>query len=92
MRKVKEILRLRHACGLSERQIAESCNLSEGSFSNHLRRAEIAGLSWPLPEELNDTALEAKIFAAKAGAVRPKPDWEEIPKEKRRKRVKLLLL
>lgn len=37
MRKVKEILRLRHVCGLSERQIAQSCNLSKGSVSNYLR-------------------------------------------------------
>lgn len=92
MRKVKEILRLRHACGLSERQIAESCNLSKGSVSNYLRRAEAVNLSWPLPEELDDTALEAKLFAARARAARPEPDWEEVHKERQRKGVTLLLL
>lgn len=92
MRKVKEILRLRHACGLSERQIAESCNLSKGSVSNYLRRAEAANLSWPLPEAVDDTALEAKLFAAKARAARPEPDWEQVHKERQRKGVTLLLL
>ena len=92
MRKVKEILRLRHACGLSERQIAQSCNLSKGSVSNYLRRAEAAGLSWPLPETLDNTALEAKLFAAKGRSVRPEPDWEQVHKEKQRKGVTLLLL
>ena len=92
MRKVKEILRLRHACGLSERQIAQSCNLSKGSVSNYLRRAEAAGLPWPLPETLDDTALEAKLFTAKGRSVRPEPDWEQVHKEKQRKGVTLLLL
>src|SRR5437762_9166094 len=28
-----------------------------------LKRFQTAGLSWPLPEELTDAALEAKLFA-----------------------------
>ena len=65
MRKVREILRLRYACELSERQIAQSCNLSEGSVSNYLRRAEAAGLSWPLSGEWDDAVVEAKLFSSK---------------------------
>ena len=92
MRKVREILRLRYACELSERQIAQSCNLSKGSVSNYLRRAEAAGLSWPLNEEWNDAALEARLFAVKGAAARPEPDWEYVHKGKQRKGVTLLLL
>ena len=92
MRKVREILRLRYACELSERQIAQSCNLSKGSVSNYLRRAEAAGLSWPLPDEWDDAALEARLFAVKGEAARPEPDWEHVHKEKQRKGVTLLLL
>ena len=92
MRKVREILRLRYACELSERQIAQSCNLSEGSVSNYLRRAEAAGLSWPLSGEWDDAVVEAKLFSSKGEGTRPEPDWEYIHKEKGRKGVTLLLL
>ncbi len=92
LRKVREILRLRYACELSERQIAQSCALSKGSVSNYLRRAEAAGLSWPLSAEWDDAALEARLFAVKGEASRPEPDWEYVHKEKQRKGVTLLLL
>jgi DNA-directed RNA polymerase specialized sigma24 family protein len=63
MRKVKEILRLRYGLGLSVRQIAHSCSMSHGSVSNYLQRAQVAHLSWPLQDELDDIAIEA--FGAK---------------------------
>lgn len=52
-----------------------------------------AGLSWPLPEALDDAALEAKLFADYSAVTeRPEPDWEHVHKEKQRKGVTLLLL
>ena len=63
MRKLKELLRL-HALGLSQRQIARSCSIPHSSVANYLRRAESAGLAWPLPEDLSETILEAKLFPA----------------------------
>ena len=35
---------------------------AEGSIDNYLRRAEVAGLGWPLPDDLSDTALYDKLF------------------------------
>ena len=66
MRSVREILRLR-AEGLSDRAIARS------TVSDYAGRAAAAGLGWPLPEGLTDSALEALLFerggpAAGAGA------------------------
>jgi len=30
--------------------------------ADYLRRAEVAGLSWPLPEGLDEEALERRLF------------------------------
>ena len=45
MRKIKEVLRLRWANGLSKRKIANSCGISRPSVDEYLRRAERAGLA-----------------------------------------------
>jgi transposase len=61
-----------------------------------INRFQAAGLSWPLPEELSDAALEAKLFAhagGKQGYRRQiEPDWASIPRELKRKHVTLSLL
>ena len=62
MRRIREVLRLRHVQGLTERAIAHTLGVSNGVVHGYLRRARLAGLSWPLPEGLSDTALEALLF------------------------------
>jgi len=62
MRSVREILRLK-AEGLSDRAIARSTRLARSTVSDYAGRAVAAGLSWPLPEGLTDTALEALLKA-----------------------------
>ena len=56
MRKIKDVLRL-HAAGRSARQIGPSVGVSRSTVADYLRRAEVAGLSWPLPEGLDEEAL-----------------------------------
>jgi hypothetical protein len=53
MRKIRDILRLRLAAGLSIRQIKASTRVSIGSIQKLLSQAEQLGLSWPLPDELD---------------------------------------
>jgi hypothetical protein len=60
MRKIKEVLRLHLEAGLSERKISKIC--VKGTVRRFLKRAEAAGLSWPLPPSLDDAALEKKLF------------------------------
>jgi hypothetical protein len=48
MRRIREILRLKFELGLHNGQIARSCNLPHSTVANYLRRAEAAGLAWPL--------------------------------------------
>jgi hypothetical protein len=62
VRKVREILRLKFELGLDNRQIARSCSIPHSSVANYLRRAESAGLAWPLPPDLSDTTMETKLF------------------------------
>lgn len=65
MRKIKEILRLKLGGGLSARQIARSLKIARSTVAEYLRRAEEAGLAWPLPEDLDETAIERLLFPPK---------------------------
>src|SRR5205823_7603315 len=88
MRQVREVLRLKWACGLSDRKIAQSLRVSRPTVAEYVRRAQAAGLSWPLPDALDETALEGRLFATAAHtpmARRPPPDWAIIHKELKRK-------
>ena len=95
MRKIREVLRRHHGAGLSTRAIARSVKVSPATVGKYLRRAGERGLSWPLPESLDDAALERRLFATSAvpkGAPRPLPQWSEVHRELRRKGVTLTLL
>ena len=86
MRKIKEVLRLRYVCRLSEREIARSCNITRSTAGNYLRRAMVAGLSWPLAAELSEAELEGRLFPVldlPSTAARPLPDCEYIYKQLR---------
>ena len=83
MRKIKEILRLKFDLKLADRQIAGSYSIPPG-------------LSWPLPEGMDDTALEAQLFASacrKPAQGAALPDFAWIHEELRRhKPVTMVLL
>lgn len=94
MRKIKEALRLR-ASGLTTREVGDSIGVGRTSVSTYLKRAERAGLSWPLPKELTDAEIEALLFPApppEAATVYPRPDWAQVHRELRRPGVTLSLL
>ncbi|MEJ6890543.1 MULTISPECIES: sigma factor-like helix-turn-helix DNA-binding protein, partial [Bradyrhizobium] len=82
MRRIKEVLRLKHFQGLPERAIARSVGVSNGVVHSYLSRARSAGLSWPLPEGMTDEDLELLLFPAPRPASqspqRPVPDWSYI--------------
>ncbi|MCP1769068.1 transposase [Bradyrhizobium japonicum] len=96
MRRIKEVLRLKHFQGLPERAIARSVGVSNGVVHSYLSRARSAGLSWPLPEGMTDEDLELLLFPAPRPASqspqRPVPDWSYIDKELRRRNVTRRLL
>ena len=95
MRKIREVLRLKFDLDLTERQIAQSAQASRSTIAEYLRRFAEAGIAWPLPSDLADTALEARLFPPKPAlpdAQRPVPDWSLIHLEMRKKGVTLFLL
>src|SRR5467141_2245422 len=61
MRKIRDVLRL-SAAGLSKRQIAASLGIGPTAAGACLRRAREAGVGWPLPDDLDDAALERRLY------------------------------
>lgn len=59
MRKIREILRLKFEARLSHERIAAATGLSKGAVSNYVQRAVQKSLGWPLPQELDEAALDS---------------------------------
>ena len=95
MRKIKDILRLRHEAGLAYRGIANALNIGYGTVVDYLNRAQRAGLGWPVPEGLHERDLGRLLFPTQAvtGQRRfAEPDFPEVCQELKRKGVTKLLL
>lgn len=94
MRKIREILRLVWLLGFSLRRTAESLGLSPSTVSKTVSRAELAQLDWEKTQQLDDEALEIKVYGpkVKAGTQRPEPDPVWIHTQLKRKGVTLELL
>jgi transposase len=96
MRQVREVLRLKFVGGLPSREIARRIGVAPSTVRATLKRVQAAGLIWPLPEDMTDAALEAKLFGD-AGTKRghrqhSEPDWAAIHRELKRKHVTLSIL
>ena len=95
MRKIREALRLRFGQGLSQCQVAQSLQMSLGAVNGYLGRARHCGLTWPLPDDLDDAQLERLLFPPPPDVPveqRPMPDWAVVHRELRRPNVTLALL
>jgi transposase len=64
MRDAREIIRLKSS-SVSTHEIARRLGLARSTVRETLKRADGAGLSWPLPEGMNDEALEAALYASR---------------------------
>lgn len=91
MQDIRTLLRYYHEEQYSKREIARYLRVSAGTVRNYLRRAELSGLSWPLPSEFTDADLESLLFPD-SGSDRPQPDWSAIEKELSRKGMRLDLV
>ncbi|MHB1499599.1 MAG: IS21 family transposase, partial [Candidatus Dormibacteria bacterium] len=88
MRKIHEVLQLT-AQGMSHRQVSQSIGLARSTVADYVERAQLAGLTWPLPEGVDGAMLEAKLFPAPVvqdPSSRPVPDWREVHRELKRGR------
>jgi transposase-like protein len=62
MRQVGEVLRLKFAGGAPTLEIARRLGVAPSTVRATLRRFAAAGLTWPLPDDITDEVLEAKLF------------------------------
>ena len=90
MRQVRDVLRL-NAAGVPGNEIARRVGVAPSTVRLTLKRLAAAGLSWPLPVELTDAALETQLFTG-AGKKqghrrRAEPDWAAVHRELKRKHV-----
>ena len=95
MRKTKEILRLKFEGGLGNHKIGRALGVSASTVWDTVARFQAAGLTWPLPPELSEAALEARLYRRREDPqANPDriPEWAGVQAELRRKHVTLRLL
>lgn len=93
MRKIKETLRLRIGLGLSRTQTALSLKIGRTTVRDYEARFKAAALPWPLPETMDDTALEQLLFPIlPIHNPRPEIPLEYLVREMKRPNVTLALL
>ena len=95
MRKFKEVLRLKFDHHLTNRQIAKSCGISHVTVRKYLDMAEQAGITWPLPEDIDDGQLEERLYSKVSRPASDKPampSMEYLFKELKKRHVTLQLL
>ncbi|MGF6429944.1 transposase [Bradyrhizobium elkanii] len=97
MRRVRDVIRMK-AAGLPSREIARRVGAAPSTVRLTIRRFEATGLAWPLPDELTDAGLEARLFAKTGHGSRHghrrvvEPDWAAVHRELKRKHVTLSIL
>src|SRR4051812_50189079 len=93
MRQLRQMLRLARE-GVSAREIGRTLGVARSTVQDNLKRAEAAGLPWPLPAAITDPVLEQRLFA-RAG-VRPglrrrgEPGWAWVARGLKGARGKLV--
>ena len=61
MRRIREVLRLKHECALPNAQIAAALGIAKGSVTNYLAAAAATGLTHSEAQALDDAALNARL-------------------------------
>jgi IS30 family transposase len=64
MRDAREVIRLKSA-SVSTHEIARRLGLARSTVRETLKRAETAGLAWPLPDDMTDAGLAAALYASR---------------------------
>jgi transposase len=60
-----------------------------------VRRAKVVGITWPIPSEIGDAALEGLLFTPAGlheGSTKRLPDWSKVHEELKRRSVTLMIL
>ena len=92
MRQLLSLARLRFGEQRSYSEIAASLGVARSTVQAAVARFGQAGLSWPLPPDLDEDALYAKLYPTQPAARSPEPDFAKIVAELKRKGVTRKLL
>lgn len=93
MNKIKEILRLRYECNLSNRQIATCLGIAHSTVSQHLSRFKASGLIWPLDSPDHESKIHQALFDGRSRMTQKAlPDFALYYQELRRKGMTKALL
>ena len=96
MRRVREMMRLVRDGAVPAREVARRLGVAPSTVRLMLHRFDGSGLPWPLPLDMTDAALEARLYGpagTKQGQRRrPEPDWPALRRELKRKHVTLQIL
>jgi len=95
MRKIREVLRLAHEHKLSIRQVSRATGIGKSTVGEFVARAKVIGITWPIPPEISDAELEARLFTPAGfhqSPTRPVPDWAKVHQELKRCHVTLMVL
>ena len=92
MKKIRDVLRLTHALGMSRRKVSEATGIGRTAVTDYVQRAGSAGLTWPLPDGLDDAELERRLYPPIVLAEGPEPDWAAVHAEMKRRGVTMTLL
>ena len=93
MKDLKLLLQFYYLDKLSKRGISRVLGISPSSVFRVIERAELAGITWPLPEGMTDAELGSALYPAaarRAAIQRPAPDWERVHLKLTRSRTKTL--
>ena len=93
MSKIKDALRLKFEAKLSNRDVAHCLKIGAATVSDILARFRNAKLDWPLPENLTEIALEARLYPdKKSPSTKAQADFSNIHQELKNKGMTKLLL
>ena len=93
MSKIREALRLKFDCGLSNRNIAACLKLGPSSVSELLSRFKQSPFTWPLSDDISDQQLTSVLYRPKgAESHRVMPDFAACFLELKRKGMTKMLL
>lgn len=93
MSKIKEALRLKFDCGLSNRNIAACLKLGPSSVSELLSRFKQSPFTWPLSDDISEQQLTSALYRPKSSeSHRVMPDFAACFLELKRKGMTKMLL